>query len=603
MGGGGRRRWGSFVLAATVLASPRIWVESTQWTLSLKEPAWRQLVFLDGLAGQVSAAQAAHFGFGSDPEFGDTVSVGPWHAGSYAARLEYRTPFPHPTGTLRGHYRTDGLLPFQAAVHVSFTRGSELLAKTKVYLAPAPSWRPFEVAVRFPPSGADSFVAALELSDKSPGKVEFAKLSVSGAVEDLSLPAEPGPITRPPPPASFGPGPRYRLAEDGGTSWLVAPSGSAFYSLATVGPAGRSGEVPPPPAQGWASYLRGFGFNSLAAWTRVSSWSGVNDALHESGGQPLPLFAAIESNSLGTSFGRLVDAHGEAGSHPFPDPFDPAYEAAYRAEVASLYRYVGGREWFAGWFADNEVSHDDLHRRVYSTHCAAAFKDFLAGRHGTIEALNRAWGRSYASFDELILARPDPLLPDEPMAADFRLFAREIVRRYVDVTIRSIRAADAAGLIFSNRFMASGIGGAADHLDLYARYDGIAVNLYPRNQGPGLSENERAYLSLFRERTGRPVLVSEWSVPALDSGLYDAPPAGLDWSWNEVVGTQGERARQAAALTVDFYNLPFVVGAQWFTWMDYRGERYANRGLLTADGQPWEELLGGLGAAHRRIGF
>lgn len=603
MRSGGRRRWGSFVLAAAVLTSPRIWIESVQWTLSLKAPAWRQLVFLDGLTGLVTDQQAAQFGFGSDPEFGDTLSVGPWHAGSYAARLEYRTAFPQPTGTIRGHYRTEGLLPFQAAVHVSFTRGSEVLAKTKVYLAPSPSWQPFTVPVRFPPAGADSFLAAVELSDKTSGKAEFARLSISGTVEDLALPAEPGSITRPPPPASFEPGATYRLAQHEGTSWLVAPSGKALYSMATVGPAGRSGETPSAPTEGWAAYLRGFGFNSLAAWTRVSYWSGVNDALLGGGGQPLPLFAAIESNSLGASFERLVDARGETGSHPFPDPFDPAYESAYRAEVASLHRYVGGREWFAGWFADNEVSHEDLHRRVYSTHCAAAFKEFLTGRHGTIDALNRAWGRSYRSFDELILARPDPLLPDEAMAADFRLFAREIVRRYVDVTIRSIRSADAGGLIFSNRFMASGIGVVADNLDLYARYDGIAVNLYPRNQAAGLSDNERAYLGLFHERTGRPVLVSEWSVPALDSGLYDAPPVGLDWSWNEVVGTQAERARQAATLTVDFYNLPFVVGAQWFTWRDYRDERYANRGLLGADGQPWEELLDRLRAAHRRIGL
>jgi hypothetical protein len=316
------------------------------------------------------------------------------------------------------------------------------------------------------------------------------------------------------------------------------------------------------------------------------------------------MFVAVESNTLTGTFDRLVDALGATGmsGHAFPDPFDPAFEAAYRAEVLKTYSYLGGKSWFAGWFADNELDHADLVRQVYSPHCAEAFKAYLTGRYATIAALNQAWQTGYASFDALIAARPDPILPQGTMAEDFRRFSREVVARYVDLTIRVIKSVDPNRPIFSNRFMAGGIHGTAAYLDLYARYDGIAVNNYSQNQQPGMSENERAYVRFFYERTGKPVLLAEWSVPAVDSGLYDGAPGTLDWSWNEALGTQAERARQAARLAVEYYNLPFVVGAQWFAFKDYRSTRYANRGLLTADGLPWEELLGQLQASQRRLG-
>jgi hypothetical protein len=90
-------------------------------------------------------------------------------------------------------------------------------------------------------------------------------------------------------------------------------------------------------------------------------------------------------------------------------------------------------------------------------------------------------------------------------------------------------------------------------------------------------------------------------VPAVDSHLYDtSDPESLDWSWQNAVGTQAERGGQAAMVAVDLYNLPFVVGVHWFAWRDFRGERRANRGLLDADGRPWNELLADR-AAHTRL--
>lgn len=55
-------------------------------------------------------------------------------------------------------------------------------------------------------------------------------------------------------------------------------------------------------------------------------------------------------------------------------------------------------------------------------------------------------------------------------------------------------------------------------------------------------------------------------------------------------------------MLADFHNQPSVVGAHRFTWQDYdTPDREANRGLVRADGRPWEELVRELQTIHDRI--
>jgi hypothetical protein len=117
-----------------------------------------------------------------------------------------------------------------------------------------------------------------------------------------------------------------------------------------------------------------------------------------------------------------------------------------------------------------------------------------------------------------------------------------------------------------------------------------------------LSDDERDIYRLAHEKTGLPVIVGEWSVPAADSGLYGKPDK-LDWSFNELLPTQAQRAHQAACVTLDFFNMPFVVGSHWFIWKDVVNERReANRGLFTHDGRPWREVADALRHVHQVMG-
>jgi beta-galactosidase GanA len=272
--------------------------------------------------------------------------------------------------------------------------------------------------------------------------------------------------------------------------------------------------------------------------------------------------------------------------------------------VQRVARLVAGQAWFVAWFADNELGMDDLHRHVYSAHCAQAFQTFLRHRYATIETLNAAWHTRFASFAELLRRRPDPEIHSGPMFQDFKTFARDIIRQYVRVTESILRAADPDHLLFSPRFSRDAVDVWLDYLPEFARFDAMALNFYSGNYtwDPGLERAGRQLLHEIYARTGKPLLISEWSVPALDSGLYNHERR-LDHSWPQAVLTQEHRALQAARLAIDFANIPYVIGSHWFIWSDIdRADRQANRGLYRTTGAPWAELLTHLGAAQQRIG-
>ncbi len=208
-------------------------------------------------------------------------------------------------------------------------------------------------------------------------------------------------------------------------------------------------------------------------------------------------------------------------------------------------------------------------------------------------------GTDFASFQDILVRKPEPEYQKKAVYNDFKLFEGEIIRKYVDVTLGMIRKEDPDHLIFTTRFNRGG--GYLPYLGFYKGFDGIGVNIYPKNFVNGLSAGEIAILKLVHEKTGKPILIGEWSVPSEDSGFYDNSNSP-DFSWACLVKTQQERASQAAQVLRDFYNLPFVVGAHWFTWRDIdKKKRRANRGLMTAQRQPWKELWKSLNDVHQEL--
>ena len=99
---------------------------------------------------------------------------------------------------------------------------------------------------------------------------------------------------------------------------------------------------------------------------------------------------------------------------------------------------------------------------------------------------------------------------------------------------------------------------------------------------------------------GKPVLISEWFYAARENRTGNRNNGHL-----MTVDTQAERARGAAAAAQGFAAVPEIVGLDWFQYYDYPTGGRADRedynfGLVDIDDQPYEDLVGALGAANRR---
>ncbi|GIX08058.1 MAG: hypothetical protein KatS3mg115_2461 [Candidatus Poribacteria bacterium] len=108
--------------------------------------------------------------------------------------------------------------------------------------------------------------------------------------------------------------------------------------------------------------------------------------------------------------------------------------------------------------------------------------------------------------------------------------------------------------------------------------------------------------------TGRPILLTEFSFKAKDSGLPNTKGAGTP------VETQKDRADHFERYVTTLMELPFVIGYHWFQYSDqppegrFDGEN-SNFGLVTLQDEPWElltermrEVNGRIESVHRSAG-
>ena len=566
---------------------------------------WIEKIFLT--ERDVSPEEAVRFRIVDDPEAGRALVVGPWLAGAWSARMEYAKDFPPENVNVVGLYRTVDLPHTSPVVRCEcFDDQSKRITQVSYYLPLSPQWKSFSLRFDKFPAGTHHVRFAFGLHTHASGEVWFAQLRTEPAGEHplADLP-EPELTRHAPPPRQRGTR-FFRVQKFRQTWWLIDPHGRPYFSLATPAPRPSRVRDEFDAASRHVGQLRSWGFNGLAGWHSLSLYGAYNRKVVEQGAEPMPQFCVINYHDA-LDYGQyefLTDRNGQqkAEEHGFPDPFDPGFVSAAKRKAREITEELRDAPWLVCWFLDNEMSYHELYRYVWSTHCSNAFLGFIRDRYQAIAALNRSWGTEYTDFDRLKADRPEPKLHRGPMYDDFAAFERRIVERFVDLTLQVTRAADPNHLIAGNRHNIGGVEVWMKHIDLWARCDLVALSMYPRHQHAGLGPTMRAILDDVAERTGRPIVFGEWSVPSLDSGLYSQTKAKLDWSFPQCVPDQRIRASQAKHILADFYNHPSVVGAHWFTYSDSDSPtRQANRGLTSADGQPWQLLIGELTKLHGRI--
>lgn len=347
-----------------------------------------------------------------------------------------------------------------------------------------------------------------------------------------------------------------------------------------------------------AERLVAWGFNSLGANHSPSlrhrglAWMG---------------FAAF-----GSGFAGISDICPKTTWTGFPDVFDPRFprhcELRARRECAPHKL----DPWLLGYFLDNELEWfgkehrpwsltDEVFKKPPTSHGKQALLAFLKERYPKIEQLNQAWGTKAASYEAIAQATEPLRHRTERGLRDKLDFLALIAEKYFSITAAAIRRHDPNHMVLGCRFaggLPPGVARAAGkHCDIFS------INCYRwvDLEGGEVRDFARDLASWHRE-TGRPLMITEWSFPALDSGLPCKHGAGQRFD------TQAQRAMAFTIFQKVLFATPFMVGSDYFMWVDEPAlgisstfPEDSNYGLVDVNNRPYKQLVEAASRLNPRV--
>ncbi len=394
----------------------------------------------------------------------------------------------------------------------------------------------------------------------------------------------------------------FRVEKIGPRWWVMDPKGHAFYVVGTdhvnynahwceklgYAPYSRNVQAKFGSEDKWAASaverLKAWGFNTLGA--------GHSESTRHRG------LVHTAFLSLGTAFTAYGDIAPRTTWTGFPDVFDPRFAQFCAIEARKQCAPHRNDPWLLGYFLDNELEWfgkngtetglvDETMKKPADHPAKRAFVNLMRERRRSVEALNKAWGASFASWDELAAANAVPSTSEA--LKDRQAFVRLIAERYFSITCAAIRQSDPNHMILGCRFA----GFAPPIWDIAGRHlDIVSVNYYgnvdfDRNRTTDMP----AAMARYHRDSGRPLLITEWSFPALDAGLPSRHGAG------QRVPTQRDKARAYAIYQTALFAMPCMVGSNYFMWVDEPElgisstfPEDSNYGLVDVNDRPWPEL-------------
>lgn len=388
----------------------------------------------------------------------------------------------------------------------------------------------------------------------------------------------------------------FQVAERDGKWWLVTPEGNAFISIGInhVQPYGyyapllgyspyqkeilkRYGDV-----QGWTRdtelRLREWGFNTIGSWSNTESRRGGWGIYSPSAEGGLKLFADMPY-VVNLTLSRLGGGDWVKGT--FPDVFDPEWELAVREETERICRPLKDDPMLIGYFTDNELHWGPDWRGLETL--LQMYLGFSDNSPGRTEA-------------ETFLREKGKISPSRLSASELAEFDQRVAERYFKVTCRSIREVDPNHLILGCRFHALGVSpGIIASCGKYV--DVVSVNYYdmmPRAQRIICdllnTVDMTDWLEQYARLSGRPIMTTEFSYRAVNSGLPNTKGA------SSIVLTQKNRADRFENYIINFMTKPWAVGYHWFNYVDepwtgrHDGEN-GNYGVVNARDRPYQVLV------------
>lgn len=471
-----------------------------------------------------------------------------------------------------------------------------------------------------------------------PGKVRSdADLQEAREAEENDLAAHPGPEDR----SCFGgwtAGPRlaatghFRVEKVGGMWWMVDPEGYPFWSHGVVRVSHSCAVTPLEgkdipnrchyfedlPAEGTdfarfyrtydallkpyytardidstydfssANLYRKYGEDYLEAFgdichRRLRSW-GLNTVANSSDKD----ICLMDRTPYIDRF-EVVSAPiaGTRGWWPVMDPFDSSFNASIEKQLIDRKKELED-PWCLGFFVDNEIAWGDethLAEVVLKAPAAQAakqrFLSDLRSRYGSIDALNKAWGCRFASWDALLQNRAD-IGTDGKNREDLLAFNRSLIHRYY----RNIREAFdrlAPGVLYMGcRFLKS----TPDLVTIGAQYcDVISFNRYAFTTDS----------VVLPEGVDKPVMIGEFHFGALDRGMFHCSQVETE--------TQERRGEAYVRYVESALRHPQIIGVHWHQYSDqattgrFDGEDF-QVGFTDVCDTPYPEMV----AAARKVG-
>jgi hypothetical protein len=381
----------------------------------------------------------------------------------------------------------------------------------------------------------------------------------------------------------------FRVEKVNGQWWFVDPEGCLFWSVGanSVGrgsatavsgrealfPAGVTGDHSPYEENlkrkfgesGWEerhadvilARMKDWGMNTVGAWSMAE--------LYDRQEMPYTLIVHTDKQGIGSI-------------RKMPDPYSDAFKNSLEGNLQKLAEVHAESPQLIGVFIHNELewkggiqmSEEILGEGPRKPARLAAIQ-YLQEKHGTIAALNQAWGTEFPDFASV--------RPKVSNAEAYREDLTEIMERFADQYFAVCRAA-------MRRFF-------PHHLYLGARFNNFhpIVTRAASRHCDVVSANIYHYgVTDFSMQTDedRPLLIGEFHFGIGDFG-----------HWGKGLRSAADARNQADLLRAymqDALRRPDVVGAHWFAWADQPvtgrgdGENFGI-GLVSIVDRPHEKLI------------
>ena len=243
---------------------------------------------------------------------------------------------------------------------------------------------------------------------------------------------------------------------------------------------------------------------------------------------------------------------GTSGWWPVMDPFDPSFRASLEKQLTDRREELED-PWCLGFFVDNEIAWgNETHMAEVVLACPPsqmAKQRFVAGlkrKYGTVSALNRAWGSSFASWKALLDNR-DAVGTTSGNREDLLAFNRSFIHEYYAV-IRSSFDTLAPGVLYMGcRFS----GYTPDLVEIGAQYcDVISFNRYAFTTDA----------VVLPDGVDKPVMIGEFHFGATDRGMFHGSLIDTE--------TQEKRAEAYVRYVESALRHPNIIGVHWHQFSD-----------------------------------